>query len=81
MKIKFKKIYNPKPLREIARDNFKMDDKQLNKELAEKIINPYYFADRALQVGFSITLDSHHINHANSKLTKLSRIWNRISLY
>ena len=33
------------------------------------MINPYYFTNRALQVGFKINLDSHHINHANSKLT------------
>ena len=30
--------------------------------------NPYYFAYRALQVGFNINLRSHHINHAISKL-------------
>ena len=30
--------------------------------------NPYYFTDRASQVGFYNTLESHHINHANSKL-------------
>ena len=30
---------------------------------------PYYFTDRNLRVGFKINLDSHHINHANSKLT------------
>ena len=33
------------------------------------MLNPYYFTERALQVGFDIKLDSHHINHANSKLT------------
>ena len=33
------------------------------------MINPYYFTDRNLRVGFKINLDSHHINHANSKLT------------
>ena len=66
---KNKKIYNPKPLRQIARDNIKLDDKQLNKELANKMHNPYYFTDRVLQVGFNIKLDSHQINHANSKLT------------
>ena len=33
------------------------------------MINPYYFTDRNLQVGFKINLDSHHINHDNSKLT------------
>ena len=33
------------------------------------MINPYYFTDRNLKVGFKINLDSHHINHANSKST------------
>ena len=31
--------------------------------------NPYYFTDRNLKVGFKINSDSHHINHANSKIT------------
>ena len=31
--------------------------------------NPYYFTDRNLNAGFNITLESHHTNHANSKLT------------
>ena len=30
--------------------------------------NPYYFTDRALRGGFNITLESHHISQANSKL-------------
>ena len=47
----------------------KLDDKQLNEELAKKMLNPYYFTDRHLNVGFKINLGSHHINHANSKLT------------
>ena len=33
------------------------------------MINPYYFTDRNLKVEFKINLDSHHVNHANSKLT------------
>ena len=33
------------------------------------MLNPYYFTDRNLEVEFKINLDSHHINHANSKLT------------
>ena len=33
------------------------------------MINPYYFTDRNLKVGIKINLDSHHINHANSKIT------------
>ena len=59
--------YNPKPLREIARENTKID-KQLNKELAKKMINPYYFTDRILKKAFNINFDGHHINHVNSKL-------------
>ena len=66
---KIEKIYNPKPLKQLARDNNKLDDKQLNKELAKKMINPYYFSDRNSQVAYKINLDSHHINHLNSKLT------------
>ena len=66
---KIKNIYNPQSLNQIARNKIKLDDKQLNKELARKTINPYYFTDRNLRVGFRIILDSHHINHANSKLT------------
>ena len=66
---KINKIYNPKSLKQLARNNIRLDDKQLNKELARKMINPYYFTDRNLQVGFKINIDSHHINHDNSKLT------------
>ena len=64
---KIKKIYNPKSLKQLARNNINLDDKQLNKELAKKMINPYYFSDRNLQVAYKINLDSHHINHLNSK--------------
>ena len=66
---KIKKIYNPRSLKQIARNNIKLDDKQLNKEIAKKMLNPYYFTDRTLQVGFKISLDSHNLHHANSKLT------------
>ena len=40
----------------------------MNKELAKRMINPYYFTYRVLQVGFIFTIASHHINHAKSKL-------------
>ena len=46
------KIYNPKPLQQIARENIILDDKKLNKELANRMLNPLYFTDRALRVGF-----------------------------
>ena len=32
------------------------------------MINLYYFTDTVLQFGFNITPESHHINHANSKI-------------
>ena len=73
---KINKIYNPKSLKQLARNNIKLDDKQLNKELAKKMINPYYFSDRNLQVAYKINLDSHHINHLNSKLTITSNFEN-----
>ena len=66
---KIEKIHNPRSLRQIARDNNILDDKQLNKELAKKMINPYFFTDRKLKVGFKINLDSHNLHHTNSKLT------------
>ena len=58
---------NPKSLKRMARDNIKLDDKQLNKELAKQMPNPYFFTDKNLKVRFEINLDIHHINHANRK--------------
>ena len=66
---KINEIYNPKSLKQLARDNIRLDDRKLNDELAERMINPYYFTDRALQGGFKINLDSHQIYRANSKIT------------
>ena len=66
---KINKVHNPKSLKQIARDNIIIDDKQLNKELAKKMFNPYYFIDRNLKVGLKINLDSHNLHHTNSKLT------------
>ena len=73
---KIKKIYNPISLKKLARNKINLDDKQLNKELAKKKINPYYFTDRNLKVAYKINLDSHHINHLNSKLTISSNFEN-----
>ena len=64
-----KKFYKSESLKQLARENIKLDDKQLNKELAEKMINPYYVTNRVLQVDFNFTLECHRNNHANSKLT------------
>ena len=35
------------------------------------MINPYYFTDKNLRVGFNITQESHHINHANNSKLKI----------
>ena len=40
-----------------------------HKELAKRMIIPYYSIDENLKIGFKINLESHYINHANSILT------------
>ena len=41
----------------------------MKEDLAKRKINPYYFTDKAVQIGFKRNLDSHHINQSKSKLT------------
>ena len=59
------KVYNPKTLKQLAREKIKLDDK----EFAKIMINPYYFIGENLKNGFKINLESHNISHANSILT------------
>ena len=40
------------------------------------MINPYYFTDGNLQAAYKFNLDSHHVNHLNSKLTISSNFEN-----
>ena len=40
LKMKIKKVYNPKTLKQIARKNIKIKDKVLEKERDRKMINP-----------------------------------------
>ena len=61
-KNKIKKVFNPKTLKQIARQNMKMKDKELDKELGKKMISPYLFIDESLKIGFEINLESHNIN-------------------
>ena len=68
IKKKIQKVYNPKTLKQIARENIKMNDKDLDKEIAKKVINPYYFIDENLKIDFKINLESYNINHTNSLL-------------
>ena len=63
------KKYNPLKLSDLARDKIKLNDRELNKEIVEKMLNPYYFKNKNLYNILKINLDSHHVNHLNSKLT------------
>ena len=65
VKKKIQNVYNPKTLKQLAREKIKLDDR----EFAKIMINPYYFIDRNLKNGFKINLESHNIRHANSILT------------
>ena len=59
------KVYNPKTLKQLAREKIKLDDR----EFAKIMINPYFFIDNNLKNSFKINLESHNISHANSILT------------
>ena len=69
IKNKMKIIYNPKPLKQIAEDNIKVDNIEIDKVLAKAMINPISFTDKNLEIGIKIIPDSHNINHANFILT------------
>ena len=68
-KKKIQKVYNPKTLKQIAREIIKMNDKELDKEIGKKVTNPYYFIHENLKIGFKINLESHNFNHPNSLLS------------
>ena len=65
IKKKIQKVYNPKTLKQLAREKIKLDDKQL----AKIMINPYNFIGKNLKIGFKIDLESHNFSHANSILS------------
>ena len=69
VKKKIQKVYNPKTLKQLAREKIKLDDK----ELAKIMINPYYFIDKNLKIGFKINLESHNFSHASSILSILPK--------
>ena len=52
-------------MKQIAGEKIKLDDKKL----AKMMINPNYFIDENLKIGFKNNLESHNINHTNSILT------------
>ena len=68
-KSKQKKVYNLETKEQIARENIKMNDKELDEELSRKIVTPHYSTDENSKIGFKIELDNHNIIHANSVLS------------
>ena len=65
IKKKKQKVYNSKPLKQLAREKIKLNDR----ELAKMLINLLYLIDENLKIGFKIILGSYNISHANSILT------------
>ena len=53
----------------LASEKIKLDDK----ELAKIMINPYYFIDKNLKIGFKINLESHNFSNAISILSILPK--------
>ena len=68
LKRKIQNVCNPRTLKQIAREKIKMNDKELDKELAKMMDNPYYFIDENLKIVFKINLESHNTSHPNSLL-------------
>ena len=64
IKKKTQKVFNPKTLKQLAREKIKSDDK----ELAKLMIIPFYFIDENLKIGFKNKLESHNKSHAYSIL-------------
>ena len=58
-------------MKQIAMQNNRSNDKKLVKEIAKKMINPYYFFDESIKIGFKTTLESHNIVHATSLLNSV----------
>ena len=65
IKKKIQKVYNPKTLKQIAREKIKLDDKKL----AKIMNNLNNFIDKNLKIGFKNNLESHSFSHANSILS------------
>ena len=63
------KKFNPKFLKQTAKENIRLDNKVLKKELAEKKIKFYCFTHKVLKTGLRINIDSHHNCHIYSKST------------
>ena len=73
---KEEKINNPKSLKELARDKIKLNNRQLNKQTAKKMFNPYYFKDNDFYNYFKNKFG--FTSHQPFKLKNHNIIYNRI---
>ena len=55
-------------LKQLARAKVNLSNRELEKEIVKKMINPYYFSKR-YEAQYEDNLDRHHPNHINSKMT------------
>ena len=53
-----RRIHNPKSLKEIARDNIKVDDEKPIEELAKKINNPYWYVKNPLKPSAILNIET-----------------------
>ena len=68
---KIEKVYNPKTIKQSARENMKINEKKKKYRISFKKINPFAFRNETLKLGFRHNVDSHNVNHANSILATM----------
>ena len=65
-------------MKQISKNLIKLDGEELDKNLARRMIEPYYFSGENLKISFKINLESHIINHAFSilyNMPKYKKLW------
>ena len=67
-------------LKQLAKSKINISGKVLENEIAKRMINPYYFS-RRFENQYKINLDSHNINHLNSKITITNKYDLPIDMY
>ena len=75
-----KKIKQVPTLKELAKQKITIKGKVLENEIAKRMISPYYFS-RRFENQYKINLDSHNVNHLNSKITITNKYDFPIEMY
>ena len=60
--LKLQKLKQVPTLKELAKSKINIKEKELQNEIAKRMISPYYFSKR-FENQYKINLDSHNINH------------------